>query len=232
MILSDQFSEVEKLYRSLDEHPVFKALSSIDELQLFMSWHVFAVWDFMSLTKRLQRELTCVDLPWTPPKYPIAARLINDIVLGEETDAMPDESHLSHYEMYLQAMEEIGADTSQVKEFVELVRAGVDVEEALIKVETHPGIQDFVKHTIDIAMNGDLYQVLGNFFFSRENVIPMMFRSLLDSWQIDENRATSGEPQPASNNIKAIRPTGKVIGYNTGKARRRNVRRVSAPGLR
>jgi hypothetical protein len=189
MILNTKFSDIEKLYQSLDNHPVFNTLSNIENLQSFMSWHVFAVWDFMSLTKRLQRELTCVDLPWTPPIYPHAARLINDIVLGEESDDMPDGCHLSHYEMYLIAMEEIGADTSQVKKFVELVSSGVDVDKALIKVNAHPGIQDFVNHTIKIAMTGNVYQVLGNFFFSRENVIPMMFKSLLERWQIDESMA-------------------------------------------
>lgn len=189
MILNSQYSNIENLYKSLDKHPVFNALSNLEDLQAFMSWHVFAVWDFMSLTKRLQRELTCVDLPWTPPKYPHAARLINDIVLGEESDDMPDGGHLSHFEMYLSAMDEVGADTSQIKQFVELVRSGLDVDKALIKVDVHPDIQAFVNHTMKISMTGNVYQVLGNFFFSRENVIPMMFKSLLDNWQIDESTA-------------------------------------------
>jgi hypothetical protein len=143
----------------------------------------------MSLTKRLQRELTCTDQPWIPPKHPIAARLVNEIVLGEETDEMPEGGYLSHYEMYLAAMEEIGADTSQVKQFIDLVHDGMTVNDALNKVGVHPGIQSFVNHTMHIVNSGNLYQVLGNFFFGREDVIPKMFKALLNNWHLDEENA-------------------------------------------
>ncbi|MFH7423282.1 DUF3050 domain-containing protein, partial [Pseudomonas syringae pv. tagetis] len=74
---------------------------------------VFAVWACMSLTKRLQQELTCTQLPMLPPKDASAALLINEIVLGEESDDRLDTGHYSHFELNLDAMREIGARTLQ-----------------------------------------------------------------------------------------------------------------------
>ncbi|MBZ0106172.1 MAG: DUF3050 domain-containing protein [Sulfuricella denitrificans] len=187
--LDQQFSEVLARQHALEAHPVFSTIRNIDDLRLFMSWHVFAVWDFMSLLKQLQRRLTCVDLPWVPPASPVAARLINEIVLGEECDEMPGGGHLSHYEMYLLAMKEIGASTEQIEAFVRHIRAGLAVEEALIVVGADPAIRHFVCSTLNTATSGSVHQVLGSFFFGRENVIPDMFRSLLAHWQMDENEA-------------------------------------------
>lgn len=187
--LDHQFSETLAKQHALEAHPVFSAIRNIDDLRLFMSWHVFAVWDFMSLLKQLQRKLTCIDLPWTPPANPVAARLINEIVLGEECDEMPGGGHLSHYEMYLQAMNEIGASTGQIEDFVQRIRAGAPVEAALEAVGADPAIRRFVSNTLNTATEGSVHQVLGSFFFGRENVIPDMFRSLLAQWQMDEKGA-------------------------------------------
>lgn len=190
MKISNQiYSKVESIQSVLEQHPVFSAISDRQSLQTFMHWHVFAVWDFMSLVKRLQRELTCTELPWLPPKFPAAARLINDIVLGEECDVYPQGGHMSHFELYLQAMHEIGAETKAIDSFIAALRAGTPVSTALAQLDIAEEIKDFVKATLDTAMHGSIHHVLGSFFFGRENVIPGMFQRLLDSWHVDEQDA-------------------------------------------
>ena len=183
------FKRLKEQQHSLQNHRVFGLLKTVEDLQLFMSWHVFAVWDFMSLVKRLQRELTVVTIPWVPSPYPQAARLINEIVLGEESDATPDGRHLSHYELYLEGMHEIGANTSTVDQFVSDVISGNRPVDALKCGDIHPAIQQFVSETLETAQHGQLVEVLGNFFFGREDLIPHMFQSLLEKWHLTREQA-------------------------------------------
>lgn len=177
--------EIAKDYAILTAHPAFSSLKTMEDLRTFMEMHVFAVWDFMSLLKRLQRDFTTMSLPWTPPKNFIAARLINDITLGEESDDAPDNQHMSHYNLYIGGMREIGADTTTVERFIELISAGEPYAAALDKAGVHPVAKRFVSATLDTALNGKTQEVLGSFFYSRENVIPLMFKGLLAGWKID-----------------------------------------------
>jgi hypothetical protein len=185
MSATDVFSDIEASLETLAQHPVFCGIRTVDDLALFMSWHVFTVWDFMSLIKRLQREFTCTRLPWTPPRHPLAARLINDIVRDEESDVTPDGVCLSHFELYLRAMKEVGACTTQIEKYIALLEEGLPVKKALKKASAPACVQTFVNHTMTTVEHGDIYQVLGSFFFGREHVIPGMFKGLLDNWGLD-----------------------------------------------
>lgn len=166
------------LRSQLLDHPVYAEVASVEDLRRFMQDHVFAVWDFMSLLKRLQRDLTCTNVPWFPAGNAKAARLINDIVIGEETDVDPDGSYVSHLDLYLRAMEDVGASTRQFDTFRSLVRGGASIEAAMAKTEVPPHVRAFVAHTMMLAQSASTEEVLAAFFYGREDVIPEMFDRL------------------------------------------------------
>src|ERR1700757_4280243 len=170
------------LRAALLDHPIYARVASVADLQLFMEDAVFAVWDFMSLLKRLQQDMTCVSVPWFPADNARAARLINDIVIGEETDLGPDGSYVSHLALYLRAMRDIGASTRQFEKFRSLVFVGAPVEAALTQIGAPRHVQSFVAHTMALANSGSTEEVLAAFFYGREDIIPDMFRRLLDTF--------------------------------------------------
>jgi hypothetical protein len=169
------------LRAELLDHPIYKHVASVADLRRFMEDHVFAVWDFMSLLKRLQQDMTCIRVPWFPADDTKAARLINDIVIGEETDVGPDGSYVSHLALYLRAMRDIGASTRQFEKFRTLVLLGIPVEVGLARIGAPLHVQAFVAHTMALANSGSTEEVLAAFFHGREDVIPEMFRRLLDT---------------------------------------------------
>lgn len=173
----------------LSEHPIFADIDALPKLRRFMEVHVFAVWDFMSLTKRLQQELTCVQLPWLPPADPQAARLINEIVLGEETDDHLQHGHYSHFELYLDAMREIGARTDKIERFITLQRGGMHHLPALQAVQADPAAMAFVRSTLDTALNAPGHCVAAAFLHGRESVIPPMFQRLLNDCDVGPDQA-------------------------------------------
>jgi len=166
------------LRAQLLEHPVYAEVDSVEDLRRFMEDHVFAVWDFMSLLKRLQQDLTCTKVPWFPADNARAARLINDIVIGEETDVDPDGSFVSHLDLYLRAMADVGASTRQFDTFRSLARVGTSVETAMVRTGAPPHVQAFVAHTMALAQSGSTEEVLAAFFYGREDIIPEMFSRL------------------------------------------------------
>ncbi len=166
--------------RRLASHPMYQAIRDEPTLRTFMTAHVFAVWDFQSLLKALQRLVTCVDVPWLPTTDPQARRLVNEIVLDEESDQAPDGGFLSHFEIYLQAMHESGADTKPILSFMARLRHGTSVEDALQETTIPAGIRSFVGTTMDIVGSWQAHRIAAAFAYGREEIIPSMFRQLIE----------------------------------------------------
>ncbi len=174
---------LENLRSELLNHPLYESVQTQENLRLFMREHAFAVWDFMSLLKRLQHIVTCCDIPWSPASHASHARFINEIVLGEECDEDGRGGYSSHFELYLAAMEEVEADTRPIRTFVAQVRNRVPIEQALKKAEILPSTREFVQSTIRLAMKGQPHEVAAAFFYGREDVIPDMFSRFVVSLQ-------------------------------------------------
>jgi hypothetical protein len=147
-----------------------------------MQSHVFAVWDFMSLLKYLQSRLTCVEVPWTPSPWPQSRRFLNEIVLGEESDEYQGRA-ISHFELYLEAMEEGGADTAPIRGLLAKFATGRS-EVSAQAMRTHleaapPTAASFVGATFDLIQAEKLHTIAAAFTFGREDVIPDIFRGLV-----------------------------------------------------
>jgi hypothetical protein len=140
------------------------------------------VWDFQSLLKALQRQLTCVEVPWRPTPDPEARRLINELVLDEESDTLPNGQHLSHFELYRLAMADAGADTQPIDAFVSAVSRGATIEAALAEARPPAAVAPFVRATLAVALSGEAHCVAAALAWGREEVIPEMFSRLVESW--------------------------------------------------
>jgi hypothetical protein len=161
-------------------HPVYAQIKDIDGLRKFASFHVFAVWDFMSLLKSLQMGLTCVQLPWMPVGSANTRFLINEIVAGEESDVDEYGNRISHFELYLQAMKQMGASTKNMESLIEQVQSGKSILEAISILDIPDQVKAFLNYTFDIAQNAPLHVKAAVFTFGREDLIPDMFTQILN----------------------------------------------------
>jgi hypothetical protein len=192
----------------LVRHRIYGLVNSAARLRRFMESHVFAVWDFQSLLKAMQQRLTCTSIPWVPTPDPEARRLVNEIVLDEESDELPEGGAASHFELYLEGMRAAGADTTPIDRMIEKLRTGrlpqVEkpaatvggagpqvgqpaatvgevVAEAMRTAGAPQAAQAFVRQSFAVIEQGSTHGIVAAFTYGREDVIPDMFRSLVSS---------------------------------------------------
>ena len=172
--------ELIDLKTQINKHPLYKTLETIEDVKIFMGIHVFAVWDFMSLLKSLQIGLTRVALPWVPVGSANTRYLINEIVLGEESDVDEHDNRISHFELYLNAMRQMGTPTNLIDALINEINNGHSIEQAIQLAPLPEKVKKFLLYTFEIAQHAPLHVKAAVFTFGREDLIPDMFTAILN----------------------------------------------------
>jgi hypothetical protein len=171
---------IEPLRQEIIHHPVYSAIRDLDDLKIFMQYHVYAVWDFMSLLKTLQNKLSCTSVPWFPEGSADSRFFINEIVVGEESDLDHAGKRTSHFELYLDAMRQCGADVFQINKFISVLKKSGHFPSAFSAADSPKQAQDFVNFTFDIIGSNKAHLQAAVFTFGREDLIPGMFFSIVN----------------------------------------------------
>jgi hypothetical protein len=174
--------DMDYLMQEIAAHEMYFDINSAEGLKIFMEAHVFAVWDFVCLLKELHRQIVATSAPWFPPKDALTAHLIGCILVEEESDINIEGDYSSHFEMYLSAMEDIGASTTKIRGFLQYLKTGFSVPEALSLAEVPQFVQDFVLTTFSF-FDCNVHQLAASFVFGREGITSKMFVPLLQQLQ-------------------------------------------------
>ena len=172
---------IEAQRKAILHHALYPKMISLKEVRVFMEHHIYAVWDFMSLLKTLQRSLTSVETAWVPTEDRASRKLINEIVMAEESDVDLNGDPASHYELYLDAMRQAGAETRPIIRFVQTLQRGYKPKEVLRFniAEADEDCLAFLNVTHAIIQRGKLHEIAAAFTFGREDLIPDMFTALI-----------------------------------------------------
>ncbi len=170
------------LREEIRNHPLYRSLRNADQVRVFLEHHVYAVWDFMSLLKSLQVELTRVRPPWRPIGDGLVRRFINELVLEEESDQV-GERYISHLELYREAMQQAGADTQALDC---LLRHCDHDDHPWKPCPVPPAAQAFVQQTWKWIEQGSLAARAAAFTFGREDMIPTMFKEIVDQLNAEQ----------------------------------------------
>lgn len=162
-------------------------LSDLKNLRVFMERHVYAVWDFMSLLKSLQYDICPSGVPWTPNQYSYlgVSRIINEIILEEESDIDENGNVTSHVELYLGAMKEVGANITIFEKFINNLQTN-NVISSMMNAGAPDCSIEFVESTFNFIYSGKPHVVAAAFAFGRETSIPDMYKNILRSLGLNE----------------------------------------------
>ena len=177
--ISEISDSLTPMREQLINHPIYRQMSELRHVQLFMEHHVYAVWDFMSLLKALQRKFGCFEVPWTPSANPAAVRLLNEIAVCEESDDDGRGGYSSHFAMYRNAMMAAGASTVSIDQLVDYATRFPGQRPDFNCLDISDSVSLFMSSTFDVIKRNDTIEMAATFLYGRENLLPELFNKIV-----------------------------------------------------
>jgi hypothetical protein len=87
--------------------------------------------------------------------------------------------------MYIEAMEDCGANTTGIKQFLSEIHSLHNIFVAIKKSDLHPNIKAFLDFTFRVIDEGKSHEIAAAFTFGREDLIPSMFTVILKNFQVN-----------------------------------------------
>ena len=172
------------LRNKLKYHAVYSKMNLEEKVMIFMNTHIYCVWDFMNLVKRLQVHFTSVEVPWRPTtsvQTRMLRRLANEIVLEEETDELEGQ-FISHFSYYVESIRQVqnGVISNNLTRFINDISSdSVSYQEILNREYLPTAIRNFLQITSNAAVHENIIVTAAAFTFGREVMLPEIFTSIL-----------------------------------------------------
>jgi hypothetical protein len=90
-----------------------------------------------------------------------------------------DGNRKSHFELYLDAMHQAGANTETISKFIACIRENKSVKQSIQLCHVHQAAEEFVNFTFNTIASFKNHLLASVFTFGREDLIPDMFYSIV-----------------------------------------------------
>lgn len=164
----------ERYFQILANHKLYERVNDELSLRLFMEHHVICVWSYNFLLREIHQELVGLIHPLNSQSQKEAIRLVSEMILEEELEEQQDGSLLSHFEIYLEAMQDLGANISPIVSFFDLQDSGQNWQTALKHARFPTAVSRYARKMNRFAQ-APLHEKAAALFYEGEPFIPDTF---------------------------------------------------------
>ena len=168
----------ERYFQILESHNVYKRVCSDVALRFFLERHVICVWSYNAFLKSIYKDLSGRLLPINSNLHKEALKILSEIILEEEVVDLGNGKLLSHLELYLEAMMDVGCDMDSVFSFFDLIEMKIDPYVAAVKSGFVKEVCAYVRDVSRLLEQG-IHERATALFYEGEPYIPDNFLVML-----------------------------------------------------